>query len=332
MKMWLSAALLACCAPAMAQSSQGTAVPGDAYWSGGSQNAPALATPSAGASVPGDAYWSGSGQPGAAGRGVIPTSVQGVMADEVFRATQSPANSIPWARATAIQEAAAAYGAQAGMAARASAINNAATSRSNEYNRAFNFASVMLEPGFLPPVISEGRDAYNQPNDNEVRAADRIYKIEFAARLVNTPPRWQEYLGVPVSAPMLPDRTALPKTAPEKELWNDWASKGWSQGAAQADLAFESNLSRLRRDFEGMLRYKMLYQQGVVTKPILSRSNMGVTGGGDEMAINDRIYRITNKAQLNPNAARWSQPMPATYTTDSTIIQPATVPKQPGDH
>lgn len=339
MKSWLALALSVCISStAMAQ----TALPGDSYWPGQStQSTPAssnaLAVPQ-GSTLPGDSYWPGQqgntgsvssaeAAYGGATRTAIPSSVNGVMADQVFNATKNADTSIPWVRATVIQEAAAAYGAQAGMAARAQQLNEAAQGRSGSYDRVFNFAAVMLEPGFLPPVISEGRDAYNQPNDNEVRASDRIYKIEFAARLVNTPPRWQQYLTVPVSAPLAPDRTALPKNSAEKALWNEWAQKGWTQGASQADQAFESNLARLRRDFEGMLRYKMLYQQGVVSKPILSRSNLGVTGGGDEMAINDRIYRITNKAQLNPDSAKWSQPMPSTHQTDPVQTQPVQTPK-----
>lgn len=307
-------------------------VPGDAYWpgqAGQTPSAPAAGQPTADP-VPGDAYWSGStgnvstaeAAYGGASRTAIPTSIDGVMSDQVFQAVQNPENQIPWTRATVIQEAAAAYGAQAGMAARARELNQAANGRSGSYDRVFNFAAVMLEPGFLPPVISEGRDAYNQPSDNEVRAADRIYKIEFPARLVNTPPRWQQYLMVPVSAPLAPDRTALPKTKAEKALWDQWAAKGWAQGASQADMAFEGNLARLKRDFEGMLRYKMLYQQNVVSKPILSRSTLGVTGGGDEMAINDRIYRITGRASLNANPSTWSQPMPSTHQTDQVQTKP----------
>lgn len=263
--------------------------------------------------VLGDAYWT----PPAPGSVAAPTSIDGVMSDAVFGAKGKGINAIESVRATAIQESAAAYGAQAGMAARGNQLNAAIRARHMVYGRAFDFSVVMLEPGFLPPVITEGRDAYNQPNDNEVRAADRIYKIEFPARLVNTPPLAMDYLMVPVSSATPPDRTVLPRNSEEKALWDQWASQGWNQGVALADDVFSANLARLRRDFEGMLRYKMLYQQGVVSKPILARSNLGVTGGGDEMAIGDRIFRITAKAQLDPNTGRWSTPMPTTHPSDA---------------
>lgn len=306
----LAAALALAAAPSLHAQE---AVPGDAYWPGSQSGQP---LPTTSETVPGDEYWS-SGASAGPSRAPIPKNMSGVMADEVFRAVNNPINSIPWARAHAIQEAAAAYGAQAGMASRGNDLNRAVAGRSRDYDRAFNFAVVMLEPGFLPPVISEGRHAYNQPNANEVRAADRIYKIEFPARLVNTPPRWQEYLSVPVSSPLMPDKTALPRTAEEKQLWNEWAAKGWAQGVSQADRSFQEALARLNRDYQGMLRYKMLYQQGVVTKPIMAKSHLGTTGGGDEMAINDRIYRITNPAALDPDQRRWSQPMPQTHHVDT---------------
>ena len=54
-----------------------------------------------------------------------------------------------------------------------------------------------------------------------------------------------------------------------------------------------------------MLRYKRLYELGMVTKPKLSRSELGITGGGKEMAIGDRVIKKTQDAQLNPNKNKW---------------------------
>ena len=314
-----------------------------ALWAG-TATAQVVATPPSVPKVAGDAYWGGLGSApstaqsddeGAQFRAPIPTSVNGVLSDEVFRRGADAASKVPFARAQAIQEAAAAYGAQAGMASRARQINDSIVANSASYDRVFNFSALMLEPGFLPPVISEARDAYNQPSDLQVRAADRIYKIEFPARLVNAAPRWQEYLDVPVSAPLVPDRTAMPKNAAEKALWDEWARRGWEQGQAQADEAFKSNLARLRRDFEGMLRFKTLYEQGVVSKPKLSKQYLGVTGGDDELAVGDRVYTVTDRSRFNPDSARWSQSVPVTAPQDRIVkadprfagANPSTVPQ-----
>ena len=299
-----------------------TNLPGDAYW-GGTGADPLQAPMSGSNTLPGDSYWGNTGVDSMRPMTAPPESVQDVMSGSILN-PRKQADEIPWVRAQAIQSAAAAFGAQAGLAARARHINSELRQNSLQYDRVFNFSAVMLEPGFLPPVISEGRDAYNQPSDYQVRAADRIYKIEFAARLVNVPPRWQDYLFVIESSPSPPDRTSLPKTSAEKALWDQWASRGWEQGQGMAEETFRSNMGRLKRDFEGMLRYKTLYAQGLVSKPILARSNLGVTGGGDEMAIGDRIYQVTDGARLNPDSSRWSTPAPRSHATDPKVEpQPA---------
>lgn len=220
------------------------------------------------------------------------------------------------ARFDLIRSTAAALGAQAGNAARTREIQAALLSKASQYDRAFDFSKVMLEPGFLPPVISEGRDAYNQPSDDEARAADRIFKIERPARLVSASPSWRSYLLVSTPSPTRPDDSVLPKSSAEKKEWDRWASDGWDQGVQMADQNFEANLARLNQDFQGMIKFKLLFEQGLVTKPVLARSSLGTTGGGDEMAINDRIIRVTAKASLDPNTKNWSSPKPATSASD----------------
>lgn len=314
--------------PVMAGQTPATAptIPGDAYLP---SSAPVLPHASQDA-IPGDAYWKsptgGTAFPGASAV-VPPSSIDGVMADQLIKDQHAAKETVPYARAAAIQDAATTYGVQAGMAARAYQINQVLTNRASAYDRVFNFNAVMLEPGFLPPVISEGRNAYNQPSAMVVRAADRIYKIEFPARLISSAPTWRDYLPVAYAMPALPDASVLPKNAAEKNLWDAWARQGWQQGSQLADATFEANSGRLKRDFEGMLRYKSLYQQGVVQKPMLAKSNLGVTGGGDEMAINDRVYEVTRKAALDPDSKRWSKGMPKTDQTDSG--QPDPINAQP---
>lgn len=225
-------------------------------------------------------------------------------------------NSEDTARLQSIQVAAASLGSQAGLAARTAQIQRALAGRAREFDRAFNFGSLLLEPGFLPPVVSEGRNAYNQPNDNEARASDWVFKIERPARIVSATPTWRTYLLGNTTPAVRPDNSVLPKTKEEKQLWDQWAQKGWDEGARLADQNFEANLARLKLDFEGMVRFKTLYEQGLVSKPRLARANLGVTGGGDEMAINDRIIRVTEKAALDANKGNWSTPVPRTTRGD----------------
>lgn len=273
--------------------------------SGNSSDAPASIN--AGHKVIGDdAYW-GFTSPSASD--ATPDSSKWneseITADSIKKDSASDTSSIPEIRASAIEGAAISFGTQAGYASRASKLNTALQSQSSYYDKIFNFSAVQLEPGFLPPVISEAKDTYNQTGDDVVRAANTVYKIEFPAKIVNVPPRWQSYLLIPFADPSVPDKSLLPKTSAEKELWNQYAKKGWSVGIDQANDEFQGRLGRIKRDFEGMLRFKKLYEQGLVTKPVLARSTLGITGGGNEMAVGERVIKITNKAQLNPNQSRW---------------------------
>lgn len=270
--------------------------------------------------VKGDVYWGNTGVDPLVPMKNPPTNVNDVLSSSMLKKDKKE-DEIPYVRAQSIQAGAAAYGAQAGFAARARQLNQEIRQASGNYDRVFNFSALMLEPGFLPPVISEGRDAYEQANDSQVRAANRIYKIEFPARLVNTPPRWQDYLFIQEGQLTNPDRSVLPKSGAEKELWDQWVIRGWERGEALAQETFLSNKGRLQRDFNGMLRYKNLYAQGLVKKPILAKSYLGVTGGEDEMAIGDRIYEITEKAKLDPNSSRWTSPNPRTHIKDAPTRQ-----------
>lgn len=215
---------------------------------------------------------------------------------------ESKINSV---RAEMLQNAAMAFGTQAGLANAGAYINRKLETKSGILDATYDFRKIQLEPGFLPPVITEGRDAYNQPAEDEVRAADTIYKIEFPARIVNAAPDWRTYLFVNVTEPETPNKAVLPQTSAESKLWDKYIKMGWEQGYEQASDLYEIGLNRLNRDFKGMLRYKKLYEMGMVTKPKLSKTELGVTGGGNEMSIGDRIIKKTQDAELNPKTKTW---------------------------
>ena len=121
-----------------------------------------------------------------------------------------------------LQSAARAFGTQAGFASGGAVINRKLDSyngsKSRILDQTYDFKKVQLEKGFLPPVITEGRDAYNQPNSNEVRAADVIYKIETPAKIVNNVPDWRVYLYVDVSEPENPSKSVLPTNSAENKV------------------------------------------------------------------------------------------------------------------
>lgn len=267
----------------------------------------ALWVSSAYAALPGDAY---------ASNNVAKESVEAPkpFAEVLVQAhsgDSSKKGGLTFVRSATLQEMAISYGAQSGLAYSLKEYNDALLAKSESYDKSYNFSSVMLEPGFLPPVITEGVDAYNQTGQQIVRAADVIYRIESDARIVNVPPRWEEYLLLNVSGVAPLRQELMPTNSEETEFFDTWFKKGWDQGVQQAQGLFDANLARLDRDFLGMQRYKILYSQNMISRPLLVRSTLGTTGGDREMAVNDRIVEVTSNSKLNPDNSTWLYQYPA---------------------
>jgi defect-in-organelle-trafficking protein DotC len=54
-----------------------------------------------------------------------------------------------------------------------------------------------------------------------------------------------------------------------------------------------------------MILYRKLLAQNMLTPPYVSQADLGITGGGNDLRINDRVLRITSIPQLQTNAKNW---------------------------
>lgn len=196
-------------------------------------------------------------------------------------------------RYTALRDAALSVGARGGLAWRAKQINHIVSRYHHPLDRIFNFHALLLEKNILPPVLIEGQYSYDQPSDTIIRLADRSYAIESQARFVSLPPTWRDYIYLKFSKPEKPDPSMTPRNSAESKVWDRYIQEGWQAGIDQADSIFSENLGRLKRDYEGMLRYRNLLAQNIVSPPFVAEVNLGITGKENEMAVNDRTYRIT---------------------------------------
>lgn len=215
-------------------------------------------------------------------------------------------------RLDAVKDTAASLGARLALKERMSSINNDLSNNAGNMDKIFNFSSIVIDSDVLPPVISEANDTYNQSSQDEVRVSDKIYKIEKDSRFVAVTPTWRDYFRAEFGSltAEMPHKSMLPKNAEEKQVWDVWLKNGWNQGVKQANDMFTENMSLLKRDYNGMLRYKALYKQGVVSKPYIARTNMGVTGGGRQLNIEDKVYRITDHSSLNVSKDKWMYQLP----------------------
>lgn len=213
-------------------------------------------------------------------------------------------------RNDAQKQAALSYGARGGLAAREYQIHKDLEMRSGYLDKVFDFRQLLISApsGLLiePPVISEEQKAMIiSEHGRQAAVADRIYNITVQAKIVGTPHSWRNYLVRDWSKVTPPPDLLRPATAEERKKWRAWVEQGWKLGVAQADEIFQDDLNELTSDYQGMVRYRMLLAQGMVSPPYATQHDRGVTGGGKMMRIGDREVLISSMPELVTGTEAW---------------------------
>lgn len=216
-----------------------------------------------------------------------------------------PSGDVSKIREMALKETALTVGAQSGLACRARVIDEELNRNARNLDTVFDFNSLILEHNILPPVLLEGRSTFNLADTHTIRLSDRNYKIAKQARFITTPPNWRQYLWMDFVKPEPPHMTLLPKTKEEQQIWCTYVEKGWKNGIEQANIILEENLARIKEDFVGMILYRKLLAMNMVSPPFVTHTDLGVTGNGSELHIDDRVLRITALPTLNINSEEW---------------------------
>ncbi len=208
-------------------------------------------------------------------------------------------------REMALKETALSLGAQSGLAWRTKMIDNHLTRQARNLDAVYDFNSLVLEHNVLPPVLLEGRNTLNLADMQTIRVSDRTYKVAKQARFITAPPNWRHYLWMDDKKPEAPSLHLLPKTRRERQVWHHYVEKGWQQGVDQAATILEESIARLKEDFTGMILYRKLLAMNMVSPPFVSHTDLGVTGDGSEIHIDDKVLRITALPALNINSQEW---------------------------
>lgn len=208
-------------------------------------------------------------------------------------------------REMALKETALSLGAQSGLAWRAKIIDQELTKQARNLDTIYDFNALVLEHNILPPVLLEGRNTLNQADEQNLRIADRTYKVAKQAHFVTTAPTWRQFLWMDYVKPEPPHMSLLPKTKIEKEIWRIYTKKGWKKGVEQANTILEESIARVKQDFSGMILYRKLLAMNMVSPPYVSHTDLGVTGDASEIRIDDRVLRITALPALNVNSKEW---------------------------
>lgn len=211
-------------------------------------------------------------------------------------------------RTDAIRAEGTSVGARAGLAWRYSIYAEILQKYENKLDNAYNFRGLQTEYLILPPVIEQANESFRGADDGQqARTAAVTWRIISPAKIVANPPSWRDYMLESFAPPISEDINfgLQPITEMEQRWWHKNMCVGYAAGVKQADATFIENLSRLTRDFEGILRYRLLATQGVVTMPVMKQGRLGITYAGKELFVDDRIYTIEKGVEFT-NYQAWS--------------------------
>lgn len=213
-------------------------------------------------------------------------------------------------RRDAIKEAAVSLGARGGLAARSFEIRDELETRARYLDKVFDFNQLLISApsGLLiePPIIDESlNNMFIESDGQQAAVSDRLYNITNNARIVSTGRSWRNYLERDWGSVESPPDILRPEDDEERELWIKLVKRGWDEGFRQANEIFEEDLNILIADFEGMIRYRMLLAQGMVSQPYALQVDRGITGGGTEMRVGDRAVQITGVPELMTGSDQW---------------------------
>ncbi|MCB9990149.1 MAG: type IV secretory system conjugative DNA transfer family protein [Rhodospirillales bacterium] len=213
-------------------------------------------------------------------------------------------------RLDAMREAALSYGARGGLAWRTYNIREELKTRSSYLDKVFDFRQLLIPApsGLLiePPIVSEQTNAMIiDTGGQEAAVADRVYNISRNANIVSAARDWRNYLWREWGEVTPPPDILRPNDDYERAFWMDWVLEGWEQGVDQANEIFQQDLDQLTAHYQGMVRYRMLLAQGMVSPPYALQIDRGVTGGGSKMRVGDRAVEITGVPEFIPGTEKW---------------------------
>jgi defect-in-organelle-trafficking protein DotC len=237
-----------------------------------------------------------------AGQYTLP-DLENLSTGSAYYATQTEFSSI---RQQAMQQAAQALGMQAALSYESTQIDQVLDQDAPLLSRIFDFNQILYQHNVLPPVLDKANHQVNiNGTGDTIRIAGTTYRILAPVRFVTAPPTWRDYIWMSYPPPQLPSTVLLPTNDAERQFWQTNVALGWDQGINQAVSIYQLNLARLVRDYNGMVLYKELLAQNMVSPYHLAYQNQGITGNGNDMIVDDQTAQITAQPQLQLHGQLW---------------------------
>ena len=223
--------------------------------------------------------------------------LQGIM--EKSELGESMKSDVKNVRKDALKQTAYTLGLQKAVKWRYGKIRALLADQAGRLNQIFEFKPLLMHDGrVLPPAITEATGGYRVESKKQASSVDVVYQIIRPARMVSNPPSWRDYLWQTYPSFSEKDVQAgvLPETDEERQMWKEAAVKGWEVGIQQAERLYRNNLNRLKRDYRGIVKFKTLAEQDIVSLPVLAEGRPGIEVQGKKLSIDRRIFRITQES------------------------------------
>lgn len=176
-------------------------------------------------------------------------------------------------------------------------------------DKTFGFDKVMYQDNVIPPVITETKGSVNLAEDRQsAETTAESWTIIKPARITNGSLSWRTYLSldfVALSDPRPVNPYYAPRSRNERDAWEKGFCGGFKAGYRQANNLFMRQLSDLKRDYLGMLKFVRFEQQGIVSAPTIEETRMGTLVQPKRVELDKRDVRITQSVEFR-TTGKWN--------------------------
>lgn len=196
-----------------------------------------------------------------------------------------------------LEETAKAYGFQAGFRYQYEEILGQVERHRDKFSKIFDFRRLLIDDKVLPPVIRASGRAVKLESDTLATEVEAQYQIISQAKIVLKPPSFEDYLLAETEV-LKVSPWIKPKNKLEIERWKKTVEIGFKAGAEYAEEFFSEAMDKLISDYRGILQFKLLAKEGLVSVPILATGELGIQVGENRLALGQKIFRITLPASF----------------------------------
>ncbi len=202
-------------------------------------------------------------------------------------------------RPNALREAAQLVTFQSAMAYRYKQLLAETESHSRILDTAFDFSPLLMTQDdalILPPVLTRAGASMRIEDTKTATTAQTSYELLAPARYVSTVPNWRTFLMADsFPAPEKPNPAVMPKNYKERLIWRAAVREAWAQGLSEADQLYADNVSRLVREYRGIMLYHLLSAQHLLSQVNTASASLGIktSDNGNKLHIGQKVYRIT---------------------------------------